>query len=380
MRVAAYCDLAYWRDRAGVSSDESFLIFMTRVARHLDAVTLVGRLDPEPGRKAYGIPPEIAFLPLPHYRSLASPASAAGGMARSLWAFWSLLGETDAVWLLGPHPLSIAFALMAAARRRRVVLGTRQDMPAHMRSRHPRRFDIRLATGVLEGIWRLLAKRFPMIVVGPDLARRYSGREVVPIVIPLVEQADVVDMEAAAARPYDGAELNILSVGRIEPEKNPLMLVDVLAQLRESDPRWRLTVCGEGSMLAALRERAAERGLDEQVELRGFVALDEGLRELYRDSHAFLHLSFTEGVPQVLFEAFAAGLPIVATGVGGVPEIAAEAALLVPPGDRDAAAGALRRIAAEGALRRRLIDGGAEKLQRYSLDAEATAVARLLAG
>lgn len=378
MRVAIYCDLEYWRDRAGVSSDESFLLFMTRVARHLDAVTLVGRVGPDPARKPYAVPPEIAFLPLPHYPSLASPARAVAAMVRSLRAFSSLLRETDSVWLLGPHPLSIAFALLAAMRRRRVVLGTRQDMPAHMRSRHPRRFDIRLATGLLEGIWRLLAKRFPMVVVGPDLARRYSGREVVPIVIPLVEEADVVDMEVAAARPYDG-ELSILSVGRVEPEKNPLLLVDVLEKLRAGDPRWRLVVCGEGSMLGALRERASERELSEEVDLRGFVALDDGLRELYRDSHAFLHLSFTEGVPQVLFEAFAAGLPVVATGVGGVPEIAGEAALLVPAGDRDAATAALQKIAASVELRCRLIGAGAEKLQRYSLDAEANAVARLVA-
>lgn len=377
MRVAVYSDLEYRRDAGGASSNESFLLFMLRLRSHVERLTLIGRLDPRPGRLPYAVPPEVRLAPLAHYESLAQPLAAARAMARSLGRYWSLLGEVDAVWLLGPHPLSIAFALLAAARGRRVVLGTRQDMPAHMRSRHPGKLGIKLATAALEGAWRLLGRRFPMVVVGPELARRYSGREVVEIVIPLVEEDEVVDAERARRRSYEGP-LTVLSVGRIEPEKNPLLLVDVIERLRERDPRWRLVVCGDGSMEAALAARVAERGLEGQVELRGFLALDAGLRDLYRESHAFLHLSFTEGVPQVLFEAFAAGLPTVATAVGGVPEIAADAALLIPPADRDAAVEALTRIAASPELRERLLEAGLERLGAYSLEREAARVAALL--
>ena len=60
-------------------------------------------------------------------------------MLKSLAAFWRGLGELDAVWLLGPHPLVIAFAFMALLRRKRVVLGVRQDLPTYTRTRHPDR-------------------------------------------------------------------------------------------------------------------------------------------------------------------------------------------------------------------------------------------------
>ena len=83
--------------------------------------------------------------------------------------------------------------------------------------------------------------------------------------------------------------------------------------------------CGT-SWRSALRAN----GDEEHAELLGYVSLDGGLRDLYRDSHVFLHVSWTEGVPQVLFESFAAGLPVVATAVGGVPELAEGRSVLIP--------------------------------------------------
>ena len=75
------------------------------------------------------------------------------------------------------------------------------------------------------------------------------------------------------------------------------------------------------------------------------MPIDGGLLDLYRNSHAFLHVSLTEGFPQVLVEAFASGLPAVATAVGGVAAAAGDAALLIEPQDAAAAAEALERIA-----------------------------------
>ncbi len=109
----------------------------------------------------------------------------------------------------------------------------------------------------------------------------------------------------------------------------------------------------------------------EHADLLGYLSLDGGLRDHYRDSHMFLHVSWTEGVPQVLFESFAAGLPVVATAVGGVPELAEGRSVLIPPGDADAAVEATRRVASDAALRDELVDAGLECVGRFSLDSEA---------
>jgi glycosyltransferase involved in cell wall biosynthesis len=378
MRLAVYVDYPFQREGEGVYTERAFVLFVGELAKRVDRLVMPGRLEPTDGRgdrSHYRVPDEVEFVALPWYRTLAEPAKVMSALWGSLRVFWRVLGDVDTVWLLGPHPLGVPFALLAALRRKRVFLGMRQDLPRMVRSKHPDRRSVQLMAYLLEGLYRVLALAFPAIVVGPDLARRYRrGRRVLPISVSLISAADVPDAEDLPARAYH-EPLTALSVGRLEGEKNPLMLADILARL---DSSWRLVICGEGPLEGALRERLAELGVGDRAELPGYVPLDDGLAELYRASHALLHVSWTEGVPQILFESFAAGLPVVATAVGGVAEAVEEDALLVPPGDPDAAAAALARIGSDAELRRRLTRGGLERVRRHTLEAEAARVVEFM--
>jgi glycosyltransferase involved in cell wall biosynthesis len=378
VRLAVYTDYVYRRSNGAVYAERAFALFLAGLAQHVDRLVIVGRLDPSSGASHYRLPDEVEFVALPHYSSLVDVRESVPAMARSLGRFWRVLRDVDSAWLLGPYALSILFAGLTALRGRRVALGVRQDLPRYVKSRHPGRRWVHLAAGVLEGTFRALARRWPVVVVGPDLARRYRrARRVLPITVSLVSEDQIASAAEAAARAYDG-ELVALSVGRLEREKNPLLLADVLALLRERDPRWRLVVAGEGPLEGELRERLRELGVEAAAELRGYVPIDGGLPELYRSSHAFLHVSFTEGLPQVLFEAFAAGLPVVATDVGGVAAAVGDAALLVPPGDPDRPAQELARLAADPELRGRLVAAGLARVREHTLEAESRRVADFL--
>jgi glycosyltransferase involved in cell wall biosynthesis len=349
---------------------------MASLRPSFDRLVVLGRLQPEPGRWNYRLPDDVEFVGLPHYLSLLHAPRALGALVRSLGRFWRALDDVDVVWLLGPYLQSIAFVGVARLRRRRVVLGVRQDLPRYVRSRHPERRWTHLAAVVLEATYRLLARRYPTAVVGPELARNYGrARRLLELTVSLVRERDIV---ADGRRDYDG-RLQILSVGRVDREKNPLLLAEVLAQLRAGDPRWRLVVCGDGPLRPALEERLAELGLAEHAELRGYVPVDRGLMDLYRESHALLHVSWTEGLPQVVFEAFAAGLPIVASAVGGIPAAVGDAALLVEPGDAGEASRALRRVVDDAALRRRLVEDGLRRVGEHTLERESERLARFLA-
>jgi glycosyltransferase involved in cell wall biosynthesis len=378
MRFAVYTDYKYRRDATGVYAEKAFTLFLARLADELDGLVLLGRLDPRPGRWHYRLPPSLSFVPLPWYPSLASPLAAVPAMVRSVRRFWRVLDDVDGVWVLGPHLLSIAFVLLAAARGKRVVLGARQDLPRYVANRHPDRRTFRLAALILEGAWRLLARRHSIIVVGPDLARRYRrARTVLGLYVSLVEERAIDAAVEENARDYSG-ELSVLAVGRLEREKNPLLLADVLARLRESEPRWRLIVCGDGPMRDELVQRLDRLGLADHADLKGYVAMDGALERCYRDSQLFLHVSWTEGVPQVLLEAFAARLPTVATAVGGVPLAAEGCALLVPAGDASAAARGLLALAHDQSLRERLTDAGVRQVRRHTVEAETRRVADFL--
>jgi len=370
VRLLVYTDYVYSRDVDGtVSAERAFARFLDGLAGHMD-VAVIGRLRPEAGRSHYVLSAISAFVALPHYASLARPLSALVAMARSLRIFWRALEDIDAVWVLGPTPLTLAFALLARARRRPAFLGVRQDLPRYVRSRHPGRALLHHVADALEAANVRLARRCPAIVVGHDLAERYRGApRLLELSVSLIGAKDIVSAQDVAQRSYAG-ELRILSVGRLETEKNPLLLAEVLNLLRGRDPRYRLVICGEGPLEGALRARLAELQLDRSVELLGYVPLHAGLLEIYRSSHVFLHVSWTEGLPQVLFEAFASGLPVVATNVGGVAAASGGCAVLVAPGDAPAAARAVAAIIADQISRNGLVDAGRRLATGHTVEAE----------
>ena len=390
LRVAVYADNWYRPTPDGVYADRSLVLFIAGVAAAAEHTILLGQLDPELPRAHYRVPDHVEFVGLPPYPSMLS-LGAPLAMLRSLRTFWRLLPQVDVVWLLGPHPLCLAFAALAALRRKRITLGVRQDFPTYVRTRHPGRRLVHLAGDLLEGSYRLLARRAPTVVVGPDLASNFArARHLLPISVSLVRDSDIADPAEAASRAWNG-ERTVLSVGRLETEKNPLLLADVLARLMRNPAQaaeppasghggdWRFLICGEGPMEDELRGRLRELGVEDRAELLGYLPIHGGLMDRYRSVNAFLHVSWTEGMPQVLLEAFAAGTPVVATAVGGVPEAAGDAALLIPPGDPDAAAAALGRIAADPELRRELVAKGIERVRGTTLEAESARVARFLA-
>ena len=117
-------------------------------------------------------------------------------------------------------------------------------------------------------------------------------------------------------------------------------------------------VCGEGPLEDALRERLAALGVADAATCAATSRSTAACSDAYRAAHALLHVSWTEGLPQVLFEAFAARLPVVATAVGSVAAAGGGAVLLVAPGDPKAPAARLRELADDETLRETLVAAG----------------------
>jgi glycosyltransferase involved in cell wall biosynthesis len=379
MRLAVYCDYTYRIEDGRVYASLPFSLFVQGLAEHCERLIVIGRLDPTPGRFPFELKgPE--FVALPHYQSGAALGSVIRSVPSSVRRFWRMLSGVDAVWILGPNPAQApAFAVLTLLRRKRLVLGVRQHLPALIRHRHPDKPLVRLAALLLEWAFRGLAYVAPVVVVGEDLARGYGHSRALHIsYVALLRESDIVTADADR-RDYGGSELRLLSVGRLDPEKNPLLLADVLALALRHDPRWRLDVCGDGPLAGALQARLEQLGIADRATLHGYVPIHDGLWDLYRASHALLHISLTEGVPQVLLEAFAARLPVVATDVGGVGDLVRERGWLIPPNDAGAAATALAQLAEDEPRRTELIGRASEEISRHTLDAESAELAEFIA-
>jgi glycosyltransferase involved in cell wall biosynthesis len=176
--------------------------------------------------------------------------------------------------------------------------------------------------------------------------RRVYGREchsVIPNCIPVDQYRRDVSGRVEWRRKYgfDSSAVLFVCVGRLEPQKNPLLLVQAFAALR--DPRAHLLLLGEGSLREQLAASVGSYGLEQQVHLLG-KRFD--IPEWLGASDVFVLSSDWEGNPLSVMEAMAAGLPVVSTSVGGVPELVepGQQGFLVPPGDRREFTMAMRRL------------------------------------
>jgi glycosyltransferase involved in cell wall biosynthesis len=201
-----------------------------------------------------------------------------------------------------------------------------------------------------------LAAARRMIVTSPVTARGHARNEVaidrIGVVLPGTDPAPL-------AVGSSGPERRLLCVATLTPRKGHAVLIRALARLR--DRPWRLTCAGsearDPTTATAIRALIAELALDRRVELVG-EAVGERLDALYRGADLFVLASHLEGYGMALAEALARGLPVVSTTGGAIPEtVPADAGLLVPPGDVEALAEALRRVLDEDGLLPRLAVG-----------------------
>lgn len=176
------------------------------------------------------------------------------------------------------------------------------------------------------------------------------------------------------ARPYfkDG-EIVIGSVGRIQAVKDHATLIDAFLLLREQLPhvrqRLRLAIVGDGPLLQALRDKVAAAGIADAVWLPG---TRNDVPEILRSFDMFALPSLAEGTPGAALEAMAAGLPVVGTRVGGIPEVIDNGVTgqLVPPSNAAVLAAALKHYVEAPQLARRHGLAGRERvLRKYSMPA-----------
>lgn len=148
----------------------------------------------------------------------------------------------------------------------------------------------------------------------------------------------------------------IISVGRLSSEKGQVVLLQACKLLAARGVKHRLTFIGSGPLEGLIREEILKNGMEDHVELAGEMPADAVRREL-EDSDLFCLTSFAEGLPISIMEAMAVGVPVVATSIAGIPELAVngETALAVPPGNVEALAGAIEKLLGDEQLRTRMI-------------------------
>ena len=162
-----------------------------------------------------------------------------------------------------------------------------------------------------------------------------------------------------------GQPLRLLGIGRLVEKKGFHHLVDACSRLRRQGVAVECTLAGDGPQRQTLERMVSANGLQGVVRMVGAVQPDR-VPGLMSEADVFVLPCIRDkdgdqdGIPVVLMEAMASGVPVISSSLSGIPELVrdGETGLLVPPGDPEALAGSIKAVCENGELRRKLSAGG----------------------
>jgi glycosyltransferase involved in cell wall biosynthesis len=236
------------------------------------------------------------------------------------------------------------------------------------------------AGGVTGAIYRVLelivARRADSVLcVSPDLQERMrsaGARQVGPALVPTPPLSSAPLAPSTSAGPQAGPDRPVvLGVGRLAPQKGFGTLLQAATRWRDVQPEPVLVIAGQGPLETELKSQAAALGIDAR-----FPGQRDDVPALLAAAAVFVLPSVWEGQPLILQEALRAGVPIVATRVGGTPALTGEdAALLVPSGDPDQLGDAVRAVLTGPALAARLRQAARDRARALPTEADAVTAA-----
>ena len=145
-----------------------------------------------------------------------------------------------------------------------------------------------------------------------------------------IEMSDNFYSEIKPAK-AKGETKHLLFIGSLSQTYKGLhVLLDALGKQMSKDINWQLDVIGDGSFRNDYEQQVERLGVKDQVQFHGYISDRKAIYEFFRASDLYVLPSLTEGLPRVVIEAMATGLPVVASRVGGVPELIEECALVTP--------------------------------------------------
>lgn len=185
------------------------------------------------------------------------------------------------------------------------------------------------------------------------------------VITPLIPETLLIDEPT-----IDDSATDLLYVGRLSDEKGVDDLLQAFRLIATSEDAVRLHVVGSGPSADDLQGLADQLGIAGAVIFYGFVPKGPELWAHFDDADVFVLPSRTEGLPRVIAEAMARGLPVVSTAVGGIPELIEheENGMLVKPGNVEEFAAMVETVRADPALRSRLATGGRQTAESLTFE------------
>ncbi len=174
--------------------------------------------------------------------------------------------------------------------------------------------------------------------------------------------------------------IRLLYVGRLSHEKGIEYLLRAVKILVSQDVKFKLSVCGDGPDREMATHLCDVLKLKNHVDMLGHMRRGVNLNKVYKSSDVFILPSLSEGVPKVLLEAMAQGLPIISTNVGGIPDVIKnnENGILVPSKSAEAIADAINLVLRDDSLRKKIVQNGHTFVMAHTAEKQAEKIANII--
>jgi glycosyltransferase involved in cell wall biosynthesis len=358
-------DQIYYKQDNSHGSDEAHILFMIGLSEHFREATFCARVSPHSRRASYPIPRSVTICGIPFYNDVKDL------LIRRFYLWPSIsvillreIMNCDVVLASWPNPLSLLLLLLdkLLPGKRIFALLVRQNMTklVQLRYKGVSRLAAALFTKFLEWQVRIWGKDHLFLTLSTETQMELQKNfwHVHRVTLPVLSYKMLENVPARNRPMFDTRmKTRLLYVGRLAPEKGVSILIKAVASLKcQQGKEIELCLVGDGEERPALVQLVKELGLTEVVVFEGYVSFGEWLFAHYRNADIFILPSLSEGTPNVLIEAMAFGLPIVASRVGGCEELIRDrvTGILTEPGSIQSLQSAVQELLDDPALCARL--------------------------
>lgn len=371
MRIGIYLEAGYYKEGDTLFCEDVYTVLFNRLTQEADNMTFsfLGRLCENKKKSMYCIARYDCFFELTPFRNLVDLCMQWPRFKRlNKGTLSSFVQSVDRLLVMSPMPICIELVKLAVKYQKPVVLLSRQDTRRVLPQRYKgiqRWLASFLAHTFERQVERLVAKHeITVLALGSQIAnrfRRYTSK-VYCMASSRYRLSEVVSRDDLI--PVDWTRpVRLLFVGRVEVNKGLLELLECLSEFSVFD--WRLTLVGDGAFMPEVKRLIEQYQLGGRVELTGFIPFGPELQRVYRSHDLFILPSYSEGLPQVVLEAMAGGCLVLASNVGGIPDVV-----------KSGHTGLLFAPKSVGALRDALTFVNSHRVQVESMRMEALNVAR----